>query len=178
MKLSRCLLTMAAALIMLTGCQNEPDRPAAVTMNAAEPVPVAAPLPPPAAEEPAPAVGDSSGLTQEFLMHQKFVLVQVNEADYSGPHDLPSPTLEFGDDFLVSGRICNNYQGAGELRDDVLSVQAVASTRMLCPDAGLSELETKFFQMLKGGATLSMDGNRLTLKQGDSSLVFKAQTGS
>lgn len=195
MKLSLYFLMLSTALMMLAGCQSEPERPAAessapamVTMNAAEPASpdssaaenMAAPAEalPGAAEESAPAAGDSSGLTREFLMHQKFTLAQVNEDDYISPQDLPTPTLEFGDDFLVSGRICNNYRGSGELRDDVLSVRAVASTRMLCPDTGLNELETKFFKMLEGGAALSMDGDRLTLKQGGSSLVFKAQTGS
>jgi heat shock protein HslJ len=189
---------LSATLMMLTGCQSEPERPAAespappaVTMNSTEPAATPTPPPPPTAEnsvpsqevppnsveEEAPAAGES-GLTREFLMHQKFVLVQVNEADYVGPGELPIPTLEFGDDFLVSGRICNNYRGSGELRDDVLSVRAVASTRMLCPDTNLNQLETRFFQMLENGAGLSMDGDRLTLKQGDNSLVFKAQSGS
>lgn len=190
MKLGLCLV-LSATLMALAGCQSEPDRPAAasppaqaVTMNSA--IPVDEPDPPEVNEErlaaetepQAPAAGDSSGLTKEFLTHQKFVLVQVNEADYVAERDLPTPTLEFGDDFQVRGRICNNYHGPGELQNDVLSVRAVASTRMLCPNSNLTQLETKFFQMLESGVNLSMDGDRLYLKQGDSSLVFKAQTGS
>lgn len=190
MKLSLCLV-LSAALMVLAGCQGEPDRPAdasapapAVTMNAAKPTDEPSPPVvgeerlPAEAEPPAPAAGDSSGLTKEFLTHQKFVLVQVNEADYVAEQDLPTPTLEFGDDFRVSGRICNNFNGPGELQNDVLSVRAVASTRMLCPDSNLTQLETRFFQMLESGVTLSMDGDRLHLRQGESSLVFKAQTGS
>lgn len=187
MKLSLYFLMTAVALMMLAGCRNEPEpqtaespAPPAVTMNSAEAKAETEAAPPalPPAQNAAPAAGESSGLTREFLMHQKFVLVQVNEADYVSPGELPTPSLEFGDDFLVSGRICNNYRGPGELQGKVLSVRAVASTRMMCPDTGLDELERKFFQMLEGGAALSMDGDRLTLKQGDSSLVFKAQTGS
>lgn len=196
MKLSLCLFALAATLMMLTGCRSEPDRPAAenqappaVTMNTTEPDSPALPPPPEdmaAAEEiapgeaaePAPAAGESSGLTREFLSRQKFVLVQINEADYSGPEGQPVPSLEFGEDFLVSGRICNNYRGPGELQDGVLSVRAMASTRMMCPDTNLNQLETRFFQMLENGAALSMNGDRLTLRQGDNSLVFKAQTGS
>lgn len=165
MKLGLCLV-LSATLMTLAGCQGEPDRPAgasapapAVTMNTAKPA--NEPGPSVADEERlavgvetepmAPAAGGSSGLTKEFLAHQKFVLVQVNEADHVAERDLPPPTLEFGDDLQVSGRICNNYHGPGELRNDVLSIRAVASTRMLCPDSNLGQLETKFFQMLESG---------------------------
>lgn len=194
MRLGLCLMLSALALA-LTGCQSEAKPPEAaapaapaITLNTTEPAAVKPEAEPILADdtlrpldpvEEAPAAGGASGLTKDFLMHQKFVLVQVNEADYSPDNpDLPAPTLEFGDDFQVSGRICNTYRGQGELQDDVLSVRAVASTRMLCPNTNLGQLETSFFKMLENGATLSMDGDRLSLKQGGSSLVFKAQTGS
>lgn len=169
-------LLLPVILLSLVGCQSEPDRPSAegttapaVEMNsdpAREP-----------AEAPAPSAGGPSGLTKEFLMNQKFVLVQVNEADYTRGVDeeMPAPTLEFDADFLVSGRFCNTFRGGGTLDHDLLTVETLASTRMLCADQNLNQLETIFFQMLRNGAALSMDGDRLFLKQGDYVMAFRAR---
>lgn len=160
MQRSLWFLVLPVILLSLAGCQSEPDRQSAPG-------------------SPPPSAGGSSGLTKEFLMNQKFVLVQINGADYTGSADqeMPAPTLEFDNDFLVSGRFCNTFRGGGKLVDDVLKVETLASTRMLCADQTLNQLETRFFQMLGSGATLSMSGDRLFFKQGDSVMVFKADAG-
>ena len=122
---------------------------------------------------PADAAG-ASGLTLEFLNHQRFTLRKVNEADYHGEQ---VPFIEFGDHAMVLGKICNNFRGPGQLSGNVLTVKSIASTKMLCPVNGLDELETRFFDMLNNGTEISMDGSSLTLKQGGSVLVFEANTG-
>ena len=111
------------------------------------------------------------GLTMEFLAHQKFALKKINEADYHGEQ---TPFIEFGDNAMVSGKVCNTFRGPGQLADGVLTVKSMASTRMLCPVGGLDELENRFFNMLEQGAAISMDGPRLTFKQGGTVLVFEA----
>lgn len=197
MRRSLRFLLLPVILLSLAGCQSEPDRPAAegstppaIEMNsdldhepaessAAPPVSNNVSGDPAREEAAAPLAGGSSGLTKEFLMNQKFVLVQINETDYTGDVDqgIPTPTLEFDNDFLVSGRFCNTFRGGGKLVDDVLTVEPLASTRMLCADQILNQLETRFFQMLGSGAALSMNGDRLFLKHGDNVMVFKAETG-
>ena len=123
-------------------------------------------------EAASPSAG-ASGLTLKFLAHQKFTLAKVNEADYHGEQ---RPFVEFGEQGLVSGKICNTFRGPGQLSDGVLTVEAMASTRMLCQVGGLDELETRFFDMLSKGAEISMDGSSLIFKQGGSAMVFEADT--
>lgn len=128
-------------------------------------------------EEPAPVPsGPTSGLTEAFLTHQKFVLKKINHADFNNAAGLGAPTLEFGDGFMVSGKICNNYRGPGQLADGRLTVKAMMSTRMACPDTAYGQLENRFFSMLESGAEISMNGPYLTLSQGDSVLTFEADT--
>lgn len=190
-------LFLPVILLSLAGCRSESDRPSAegatppaIEMNSAmDQEPAEASVEPPVSnydsddpvrgEASAPSAGGSSGLTKEFLMNQKFVLVQVNGAEYTVGVDqgIPAPTLEFAKDFLVSGRFCNTFRGGGNLDHDILTVETLASTRMLCADQILNQLETRFFQMLGSGAALSMNGDRLFLKQGDNVMVFKAETG-
>ena len=42
--------------------------------------------------------------------------------------------LEFGESLHVSGAMCSNLFGGGQLRDGVLTVKPLATTRRLCPD--------------------------------------------
>lgn len=121
------------------------------------------------------AATSSAGLTMAFLAHQKFTLAKVNGADYKGEQ---TPFIMFDEDSIVSGRICNNFRGPGKLDGSVLTVEPIASTRMLCDFEGLSELENRFFDMLSQGAEISMDGSRLIFKQGGSVLVFEADSAA
>jgi|GEM_PF-66943 len=195
MKPSLWFLTLTVIMMCLAGCQSEPDRPtaadsapnAATTNNDQATEAAVPPAESPASnygsdnsgqDESPDAAGESSGLTKEFLMNQRFVLVQIDGAAYTSGSDqaIPAPTLEFDNDFLVSGRICNTFRGGGELVDSVLTVKTLATTRMLCGDPNLNQLETSFFQMLESGAALSMNGDRLYVKKGGSVLIFKAET--
>ncbi|UQZ89349.1 hypothetical protein C4J81_09125 [Deltaproteobacteria bacterium Smac51] len=158
------------------GCQDtktasEPA-PAETAAPAAEPAVPAEAVPPPAEPEAAPAVsGTDAGLTPEFLTHQKFTLKQVNGAAYDKEM---VPFIEFGENFLVLGKVCNNFRGPGELKDGVLTVREAASTRMACPDEDLSRLENSMLKMLENGARISMEGSSLFLREGDNTLIFEA----
>ena len=118
--------------------------------------------------------GSSVGLTESFLINQKFVLRKINEADFSGTSALPAPKLEFGEGFMVYGRVCNNFRGQGRLADGRLTVPAVASTRMACVDDTFGQLENRLFTMLEKGAEITMNGAFLTLKEGETTLLFEA----
>lgn len=172
-------LMLAFSIMTVAGCQNSsPDTsaqsaPEETAPAAADPTQTETAASDDVSESAPPSSGGSAyGLTKEFLITQQFTLSEINEANFSGER---IPTLEFGDGFMVTGRICNSYRGQGELVDSVLTVKAIASTRMLCPGTGLDELETRFFQMLDAGAQIAMDGSRLTLKQGDTTLTFKSR---
>ncbi len=113
------LIVIAAAFTCLSACQNE-TRPQA-TGSASQPAAVdtsseARMTPPPATatgvemaesagEAPGAGVtsstGQSTGLTRDFLMGQKFRLVKVNQADYTGDD---TTSLEFGGNYMVMGR--------------------------------------------------------------------------
>lgn len=173
-------MTALLAALMMFGCQgSEPPKPVDTPSPALE-----APATPealsdtettPAVTEtaPAPSAGSAAGLNADFLTGQKFVLKTVNGAEFQGEN---IPTLEFGENFLVSGKICNNFRGPGELTEGRLVVKAIASTRMACPNVVLGDLETGLFQALETGVDISMDGSDLFLKYADTVLVFQAQT--
>ncbi|MDR1045476.1 MAG: META domain-containing protein [Candidatus Adiutrix sp.] len=124
-------------------------------------------------DSPPPEPGGSLSIpNKDFLINRKFRLKAVNGLDYSGE---TVPTLEFGDDFMVSGRVCNNFRGPGELENGRLTVRAPVATQMACLAGGLDQLENSLFKMLENGASLSVDGSRLYLRQGDSTLTFEAE---
>ena len=122
---------------------------------------------------PSDEPSSGGGLTMAFLAHQKFTLKKVNGADYHGQQ---TPFIEFGDNAMVSGKVCNTFRGPGQLAGSVLTVQSMISTKMLCPVDGLDELETRFFSMLEQGAEISMNSSQLSFKQGGTVLVFEANT--
>lgn len=176
----RLFLTLSMALFLslalLAGCQNDADLPTAVAVNSPEEtLPEPAPAPPAPAPEPEP-VKPAPQVRQEMLLNLKFVLHQVNGASYAATaagRTQPAPALQFGGGFVVSGHICNRFSGEGFLEDDVLTVNNIASTRAMCADQSLNQLETNLFQALGHGVPVSMDGDLLTLQMGDSRLVFK-----
>lgn len=174
------LIALLAAL-MMAGCQSqEPAKPAA-SQPAAETAPAASepaevfPDTENVPEVPAPSAGTAEGLTKDFLIGQKFVLKTVNGVEFQGEM---VPVLEFGDSFLVSGKVCNNFRGPGELADGRLTVQAIASTKMACPGDVLGGLESSLFQALEAGLAITMNGADLFLQYDDTVLGFQAISGT
>ena len=120
------------------------------------------------------AAGCAAGktLTQADLLHRRFVLESVDGKPFT--HER-APDIEFGEGFRVYGAVCNRYTGQGELKNDVLFVKQMASTKMLCADGTLNTLEQDFARMLQDGATVEFADNTLTLRQGGRVLVYKAR---
>ncbi len=110
--------------------------------------------------------------TQGELLHHNFVLTEVNGVVFTGEK---IPNIQFNEGLKVSGAICNNYMGQGELVGDKLFVKELASTKMLCFDQNLNELEFAFGNMLMNGATVNYSGNELMLSGDGYRLKFKLQ---
>ncbi len=107
------------------------------------------------------------------LQHRGFVLVSVDGAPFTGYEK--TPDIEFGQDFRVSGQVCNRYFGQGVLENGILTVGQMASTKMMCAEDALNRLEDLLAQMLVSGAEVSLADNTLTLRQGGHELVFTAR---
>ena len=104
------------------------------------------------------------------LAARKYVLQSVNGVAFSARER--TPEIEFDENLRVAGQVCNRFMGQGTLRDGVLTVPEMASTMMLCADAQLNDMEGNLFEMLRQGADLSLRGNSLILRGGESAYEF------
>ena len=114
--------------------------------------------------------GNKTAVTQQDLQHHNYTLVTINGKEYTGER---VPSIEFNEGFRASGSMCNGYTGKAELTDNVLTIKQMASTKMLCVDPVLNQLEADFSTMMMEGANISLQNNMLTLSRDDLSLVFK-----
>ena len=162
-QVSAIIMMLLFSFFLASGCQDTASAPS----SAAPPQTAAADekLEPQAAATESPV-----SLAKDDLLNRQFTLTKINGANFSGER---TPILEISEDITITGRICNNFLGQGELTGNMLMVKAVAATRMICPDAKLGELESRFFQMLEAGATITVDGTIMMLSQGDSILTFE-----
>lgn len=105
------------------------------------------------------------------LLYSRFVLETVDGKPFVTPRRMPD--LEFGENFRVSGQICNRFFGQGELVDGILTVKQMGTTKMLCPEEELNSFENQFALMLMSGAAVELSGDLLTLSQGGHVLVYR-----
>lgn len=119
------------------------------------------------------AAGQPSAASVEAsdLLHQRFTLSRVNGEAFSSEFRVPS--IEFGEDMMIFGQICNNYRGKGEIEEGRLFVRHAASTMMLCPDQALNDLEHKLFTLLREGAAIRLDADQLVLEGNGLQLDFE-----
>lgn len=123
-----------------------------------------------------PSSGDSLAPSGEALrkalLGRVFVLQSVDGgAVPAGPRQ---PELGFDDAFRVAGRMCNQFTGPGSLEGGKLTVNHMASTKMLCIDKHLGQLEKDFGEAMSGGGmSLSLQGSTLVLEGGGHKLVYE-----
>ncbi len=117
------------------------------------------------------STSSSSHITPETLQHHRYVLQTVNGAPLDATRRVPE--LSFGEKMHVSGSMCNRFMGQGELHGDTLKVNGLASTRMLCAEPQLNELDKLIGEMLSQGATVSVEKQQLTLHYRQYTLVYK-----
>jgi heat shock protein HslJ len=116
-------------------------------------------------------------VTAEDLQHHRWVLDSVNgEAlpTIDGPGKIPE--LDFGEHMTVSGNAgCNQMNGKAVLRDGFFLIEAMASTRMMCPPPW-GDLERTMQILLGSESTISIGSDKaLTLVSPSTTLVFQLQ---
>lgn len=97
------------------------------------------------------------------LVNKSFVLSGFDGKPYEGK---VVPTMMFNGEMRIAGNFCNRFMGQAQYSGGVLLVEQMASTRMMCMDNYLNELENIIPQMLSNGADVDFDGQTLILRQG------------
>ncbi len=112
----------------------------------------------------------SKPVGQNDLLYHNFTLAEVNGKPFSGEK---IPNIQFNEGFRISGSVCNAYTGQAEMTGDTLSAPQLASTKMLCFDQELNELEFAFGNMMMAGAKFRLENGILTLEGEGYRLKFK-----
>ena len=105
------------------------------------------------------------------LLHHNFELMTVDGEAYVAGAE-PVPHIAFGEGLNVSGAVCNQFTGQGELLAGTFMVKQMTSTKKACVDERLNKLETDFSMMLTNGSAISLEGDKLTLNKDDRKLEF------
>ena len=118
------------------------------------------------------ATGSGGDITAQQLQHHRYVLETVDgsSVNHSTTH---MPEISFGENMHVSGQMCNRFMGQGKLNGNTLTVDGMASTRMMCVDPQLNQLDGIISDMLNRGAQLSLTGQQLTLTSPQHTLTWK-----
>ncbi|MDL2307169.1 META domain-containing protein [Desulfovibrio sp. OttesenSCG-928-C06] len=105
----------------------------------------------------------------EQLIGKDFHLAAID----GQPFEWETPlVMHFDENMRISGNFCNRYVGQATLEDGVLTVKQMASTKMLCIKSQLNEIEQLVPGMLMNGAALSLDGGKLSIRQGEHEVVY------
>ena len=112
---------------------------------------------------------NAGGLALENLAGRVYYLVSVDGKSFAGGN---APELGFTREGRVVGSACNRFSGDARIADSTLTAKIAATTRMACTRPVLNELEQIVFGMLRNGARISLDGNRLTLTGEGHALVY------
>ncbi|NIH31052.1 heat shock protein HslJ [Hafnia paralvei] len=112
-------------------------------------------------------------LQQSDLLHRHFVLQSVDGKTIGSDKNRMEPGIEFGEKMHVSGAMCNRFMGQGELQNNILKVEHLASTRMACIDPARAALDPIITDVLSQGAEVSLIKGQLTLKNANHTLVYQ-----
>ncbi|MBJ3816532.1 heat shock protein HslJ [Shimwellia pseudoproteus] len=118
------------------------------------------------------ASGSNGGdISAQQLQHHRYVLQTLDgrAVNSKAPHQ---PEISFGENMHVSGQMCNRFMGQGKLNGNTLTVDGMASTRMMCIDPQLNQLDGIIGEMLNHGAQLSLTGKQLTLTSPQHTLTW------
>ena len=90
----------------------------------------------------------------------------VDGSSASAPVENAPVTLSFTADAL-SGKACNSFNGSYTLAGDTITVGALATTRMLCNQAGVMEQEALVLEILGGESTVVLNRGVLVITDAD-----------
>lgn len=113
----------------------------------------------------------SDALTSKDLEHRRYVLQSVDGKPFTVSQR--QPDISFGENLHVAGSMCNRFMGQGKLDGNVLKVEGMASTQMLCAEPELNQLESLIGELLMTGATVNVKQQSLTLKNHQHTLVYQ-----
>lgn len=118
---------------------------------------------------------DKNAVTANNLQHHNYVLTEIDGKAYKTSKTAMSPNIAFGEKMNISGQMCNNYFGQGELKNGMLTAKGVGMTRKFCTDQTLNQLDSKIGQLLSDGAKVALDndGQQLTLSNDKTTLKFQ-----
>lgn len=122
----------------------------------------------------ASAVDAYGRLANEDFVGHRFILTAVNGAAPSSEKEI---YFQVDENSMISGKICNVFRGHFEIMYDRIHMKDAVSSRMACPDAALTNLENRFLALMERGMVMIPDGDRLTLRRDDLSLVFMRYYG-
>jgi heat shock protein HslJ len=87
------------------------------------------------------------------------------------------PTIEFGDDRVVTGDTgCRAFDGAYELDGTVLTIDDLVVEDVACA-ADLTAQDQHVMAVLGAEMTVTIEGNRLSLSDGENGLAYRATDG-
>ncbi|MBI6547318.1 META domain-containing protein [Xenorhabdus lircayensis] len=116
-------------------------------------------------------VGATGNVTSRDLQNHHFALVSVNSEDVSNKED-SKLSITFNEKLFISGAMCNNFMGAGTLKNNVLTVKNLARSQMYCINERLNQWDQVLNNVLTKGAKVSLKGKKLTLVNGKNTLVY------
>lgn len=118
---------------------------------------------------------NTTNVSAKDLQHHNYILVAIDGKAYKTPKNAMSPNIEFGEKLNITGSMCNNFFGQGQLKNNVLSAKGVGMTRKFCTDKTLNGLDQKIGQLLDGSATVALkdNGQFLVLSNDQTILEFK-----
>lgn len=118
------------------------------------------------------SMNQNTGVKQTDLQHHRFELLSVDGQTVPAAQGR-IPDIEFGSNLHVSGKMCNNFMGQGQLQNNVLTVKGLASTMMMCTDENLNKWDHVISDVLNNGAALSLNEHKLTMTQGKHTLIYR-----
>lgn len=114
-----------------------------------------------------------NSVKESDLLHHNFILASVDCTAIKNSTKDPRPlNLEFGENMHISGAMCNNFMGKATLKDNVLTTNPLASTRMACLDEQKNRLDRVIANVLNKGAKVDLDQSSLTLTTPEHTLVY------
>lgn len=123
------------------------------------------------------AACNQPSVTETDLEYHRWVLESINGDALPAAEDHGKiPEMNFGEQMRVTGNTgCNQVNGQAVLRNGLFLIEAMASTRMMCPPPW-RDIELTVQATLGAESTISLDpGKNLTLKSADSTLVFRRE---
>jgi len=115
----------------------------------------------------------------EQLQGHRFMLENVDGKAVTGTAAQPEISFSAQSDIslvkniIVSGTMCNHFNGQGKLSDGELKVNGLAMTRKLCTEPQLNALDQTLGDMLRKGAQVDLTEDQLTLATAEKTLTFK-----